>query len=107
MADVQRSHYERLEHPVFKSSIPPHLISKLSDSEKFVVDAVSRLEAQNDWLTHVAVENRRELADIDERVQVIQDWKTAIGSKWALIAAALVICLPVMAKAIMDRLWKP
>ena len=45
--------------------------------------------------------------ETDLRVQEVQDWNTMVSSKWAVIAGFLLLCLPVIIKAIFDKLLKP
>jgi len=107
MADQRIPRYQELEKPEFKSAIPPHLVNKLSEQEKYLVETLSRMEAQNEWLIKAVLEGNRSAIETDLRVQELQDWKSMVSSKWAVVAAFLLICLPVLVKAILDRLWKP
>ena len=107
MADQRIPRYQELEKPEFKSAIPPHLVNKLSEQEKYLVETLSRMEAQNEWLINAFLEGNRSAIETDLRVQELQDWKSMVSSKWAVVAAFLVVCLPVVIKGILDRLWKP
>lgn len=71
------------------------------------METLSRMEAQNEWLIRVVLEENRCALETDLRVQDLQDWKSVISSKWAVIAAFVIICFPVVVKAIVDRLWRP
>lgn len=108
MADQQRiPRYQELKKPEFKSAIPPHLVDKLSPQEKYLVETLSRMEAQNEWLITVVLGENRSTVETDLRVQELQDWKSMVSSKWAVIAAFLLICLPVAVKEVLNRLLKP
>ena len=99
--------YQELEKPEFKSAIPAHLVDKLSPQEKYLVETLSRMEAQNEWLIKAVLEGNRSVIETDLRVQEVQDWNTMVSSKWAVIAGFLLLCLPVIIKAIFDKLLKP
>lgn len=128
----ERPKYEPIQTREFKSTIPAHLLGKLSDSERYVVETMSRLENQSDWLLEVAVENRKSIIDISERVASIEswtqkedkrldvvettttvhrekvdklwDWKTTMSGKWAMLWAVGLVVLSVLLKYLMD-LW--
>jgi len=104
MADQRIPRYQELEKPEFKSAIPPHLVNKLSAQEKHVVETLSRMEAQTGWLIKAVLEGNRSAVETDLRVQELQDWKTMVSSKWAVVVAFLIICFPVIVKAVLDRL---
>lgn len=70
MSDRQK--YEPIAVREFKSSIPAHLLGKLSDSERYMVETMSKLENQSDWLAGTAQQNRHYLIDLDGRVQAIE-----------------------------------
>ena len=112
----------------FKSSIPAHLLGKLSESERYMVETMSKLENQSDWLVSVAVENRKSIMGIDEglavaklveqrlvsletvvadhkdKVSKLWDWKTMMSGKWAMLWALLLIVFSVVLKYLMD-MW--
>lgn len=111
MADKQQreriSRFQQLEKPEFKSAIPPHLVNKLSEQEKYVIETVSRMEAQNEWLIQSAMHQNRALIENDLEIQEIKDWKSMITSKGAVIIALILMFLPMLLKALVDRLLKP
>ena len=88
--------YPVVQKPEFKSSIPPHLVDKLSPQEKYLVETLSRMESQNEWLIAVVVDNNRAIVETDIRVQEVQDWKSIISSKWAIIVGICLLLLPVL-----------
>ena len=115
----------------FKSTIPSHLLGKLSESERYMVETMSKLENQSDWLVSIAVENRKTLMvvgagvalaeDMEKRVVELEaavlkpeglrekvsklwDWKTMMSGKWAVLWALLLIVFSVVLKYVMD-LW--
>ena len=56
MADKdQKSRYTPLEVPEFNSTIPPHLLGKLTEQERYLVETLSKMEQQNTWLINSVV----------------------------------------------------
>ena len=99
--------YPALVKPEFKSTIPPHLVDKLSPHERYLVESTSRMEAQNGWIIDAIIAGNRTNLETDLRVQDLQDWKTMVCSKWSIAAAFLMLSFPVLVKAILDKVWKP
>jgi hypothetical protein len=104
--------YELLEIREFKSSIPPHLLGKLSESERYLVETMSRLENQNNWLVNALLKVNKDVLDCDRRitetnrnVATVSDWKQLMSGKWAVLAAISLILLSVLAKFLLDALW--
>jgi len=126
MSEQPKSRYVHLEVPEFKSTIPAHLLGKLSDSERFMVETMSKLENQSDFLVKAVTENNRENLDIDSRVTVLEGWKEKMGTgepqvadmvvkvnklwdwhqmfsgKWAVIWAMALIVIPIVLKLLID-----
>jgi len=104
--------YDQIEIKEFKSSIPPHLLGKLSDSDRWLVETMSRLQNQNNWLVTTAVTIKRNVLDCDRRisdvrrdVSMLSDWKQLMTGKWGVIAVIAVIVVPVVLKFVLDLLW--
>lgn len=126
MSEHPKSRYVQLEVPEFKSTIPAHLLGKLSDSERFMVETMSKLENQSDFLVKAAMQGNRENLDIDSRLQVLEVWKEKQGAsepnistlvdkvnklwdwhqmfsgKWAVIWALALIVIPIVLKVLID-----
>lgn len=126
MSEHPKSRYVQLEVPEFKSTIPAHLLGKLSDSERFMVETMSKLENQSDFLVKAAMQGNRENLDIDSRLSVLELWKEKMGTgepvmadvvdkvrklwdwhqmfsgKWAVIWALALIVIPVLLKLAID-----
>jgi hypothetical protein len=113
MSSDNQNSYETLEPPKeFKSSIPPHLLEKLSDSDRWLVETMSRLENQNNWMLGGLLRVNKDVLDCDRRligirkdVSTISDWKQLMSGKWAVIGVVTVIVLPVVLKFVLDLLW--
>jgi hypothetical protein len=108
MADNQRTpRYQELEKQEFKSGIPTHLFTRMGEQEKYVVNALSRMEAQNEWIVKSLIDNNRSLIETDLRMQELQDWKAMVSSKWGIVGAFLLCCCPVVIKIVIEHLLKP
>jgi hypothetical protein len=98
--------YQELKEPVFKSSIPEHLVNKLSDQEKWVIEALSRVEGQIAWIAKAVIDGNRSNIESDLRIQELQDWRAMISSKWAVIGGFLLMCLPILIEKIVTHFVK-
>lgn len=116
----------QLEVPEFKSTIPAHLLGKLSDSERFMVETMSKLENQSDFLVKAVIEANRQNLDIDTRLALLEiwrekqgatepnfttltekvdklwDWHQLFSGKWAVIWALALIVIPIVLKLLID-----
>jgi hypothetical protein len=130
MSEHQKGRYVQLAVPEFKSTIPAHLLGKLSDSERFMVETMSKLENQSDFLVKAAMQGNRENLDIDGRLSVLEEWKDKTGNveptmadvlvkvqklwdwhlllsgKWAVIWTLALIVIPIGLKLLIDYLRK-
>jgi hypothetical protein len=106
MADKpeRKSRYPELEKPEFKSTIPAHLVNKLSDQEKWVIESLSRIESVYEWLVKAALDGNKTDIETDLRVQEMEDWRSMISSKWAVIGGFLLLCLPILVERVVARL---
>lgn len=126
MNEHTTSRYVQLEVPEFKSTIPAHLLGKLSDSERFMVETMSKLENQSDFLVKVAMQSNRENIDVDSRLMVLEVWKEKAGTsepaladvvlkvrqlwdwhlmfsgKWAAVWVLVLLVVPVLLKTVID-----
>lgn len=87
MSEETKSRYPKLELPTFESKIPPHLVNKMTDQEKWLVETISKLDQKTDWLLQKMVETSGQVLEIDVRTTRIENWKTVFSGKWALIGA--------------------
>lgn len=97
--------YQKLKQPEFKSTIPEHLVNKLSAQEKWVIEAVSRMEGQIEWIVTALLEGNRSNIESDLRIQELQDWKAMISSKWAVVAVFLGMLLPILLDKLVVHFW--
>jgi hypothetical protein len=85
--DEPKSHYSKLEVPKFESKIPPHLLNRLDDQSKWLVETLSRLDQRTDWLTQVQVKSNEESRDTDVRLTKVERFT----GKWAVIGAGAML----------------
>ena len=88
------SRYPLLEKPELQSTIPPHMMAKLTESERYLVSTVSKLEQQNAWLTEHTIENNHAIVEMDIWRQTIDRWKMKLTSKWAVVAVIAAVIIP-------------
>jgi len=91
MAEETKSRYEPLTVPEFKSSVPAHLLGKLSDQERYLIETLSKMEQQNAWVILNIVRGNAAMIDLDVRQQRVESWKERIMSKWTLVAGAFIL----------------
>lgn len=120
--------------PEFRSTIPAHLLGKLSDSDRYMVETMSKLENQSQWLVDVAVQGYKDIAVLEEKVRVLEtwkeqankkvefmepaakeaqdkvaklwDWHKVLSGKWAVLWAILLIFISVVLKFLLDHISK-
>lgn len=126
--------YEPLTAREFKSTIPAHLIHKLSDGERYMVETLSRLENQYDWMLAALLnqnkmvldlarrqshdeawrsESSPKLAaaekstqDISHKVSSLWDWKNTMVGRTGVLLWLVTIILPLVLKFILDWLMR-
>ncbi len=107
MADeAYKPRYRTLKVPDFKSSIPAHLLGKLGDQERYIVETLSKMEQQNQWIMLATMETNLAVIELDERTGKVESWKDRITSKWALVLGLVMLVVPVLLKALIDHYWK-
>lgn len=93
--------YQALKLPEFKSTVPDHLIDKLSPQEKWVIEAISRMEQRDEWIIAAILDCNRSNIESDLRIQELQDWQALISSKWAVLLGCLALIAPVLLEKIL------
>lgn len=73
--------YEPLVMREFKSTIPPHLLGKLSDGERHMVETLSKLESQYDWMFQSLVHQSRMVVDLARRQTTAEEWKLKVDPR--------------------------
>jgi hypothetical protein len=106
MPDSEKSRYKDLKVPEFKSTIPPHMLAKLPEEDRYLVEMVSRMEQQNVWLTEQVVSDNQDKIEMDLRISRVEGWKQTLTSRWAILAYIASLALPVILKSLADRFLK-
>jgi hypothetical protein len=130
MASTRR--YELVIQKDFKPSIPHHLLAKLPEEERFLVETMSKLENQCEWLVAIALRANADCLDLDSRVNVLEqvvpqvaqtvaavhktaeetkvrantlwDWKQIFSGKWTVIALIVTLAVGALLKFLLDLL---
>ena len=101
--DEVESRYKPLAVPEFKCTIPPHLLSKLPEADRYLVEIASKMEQQAAWTAGVLRDTNEATVAIDARLGKVEKWKERLMSRWTMVVALAVICIPVVLKAVVDR----
>lgn len=108
--DSTKSRFQKLERPEFASKIPAHLVAKLDEKERWLVETLSKLDFKTDWVVDKVLESNTQQIDIDVRLQRVENWKAVLSGKWALLGAiglmVLTALLSAGAKNIVDHFIK-
>lgn len=98
--------YQVLEKPDFKSAIPSHLTTKLSDQEKYLVETLSRMEQQTSWLVTNMLTMNKAVVEVDSEVQKLFVFKRMLLSKWSVVFWIITVTVPVLLKTGFDWVAK-
>jgi hypothetical protein len=105
--DKQESRYKPLEVGEFKSTIPAHVLAKLPESERYLVEMVSKMEERDKWLIGAARSSNQANIELDIRVTKQEKIMDKILSKWAIVAYILAAAFPVGLKLLIEHWLKP
>jgi hypothetical protein len=97
--------YQLLQKPEFKSQIPPHLTDKLEPRERFVLEAISKMEQEQAWLSRVVLEGNRGQVETDLRVQAVEEWKQMVTYKASGVIALALIIIPLLVEWIFGKIF--
>lgn len=84
--------YPDVETPVFKSTIPDHLLVNATAHERHTLNALNCREQETVWAIAQLMDDRRIIRDLDRRISPMEKIVRALNSWWgllALIAAAI------------------
>jgi hydrogenase maturation factor len=103
--DESGSRYPKLEVPKFESRIPAHLLNRLSDQEKWLVETLSKIDQKADWFMAAILRTNEIDREIDVRLVKVERFT----GKWAVIGAgclmAVTAFLGAAAKTICSHIW--
>jgi hypothetical protein len=100
------SQFKKLAAPHFKSTIPSHLLGRLTEQERYLVETLSVVEQQNRWLIDTLVDTNVAVRKSDVRIAKIETWKNNLTSKGAVIGVVGVVILTALVKELLDH-WMP
>jgi hypothetical protein len=104
MADEkQESRYKPLESSEFKSSIPRHVLAKLPESDRYLVEMVSKMEERDKWLIDAARNANQANIELDIRLSKQEKIIDRAVSKWAILGYLLAAALPVVIKVMVEK----
>lgn len=105
MPDIEKidSRYKPRPVPEFKSTIPPHVLAKLPESERYLVEMVSTMEQRGLWLSNAAVDSNTNDIEIDIRVARLEKWMIRLTNKWSVLGYILLIVAPVLVKYLFEH----
>jgi hypothetical protein len=99
------SRYPKLDLPKFESKIPAHLLNRMSEQEKWLVETLSKLDQKADWFMASIVRTNEIEREIDVRLMRIEKFT----SKWAMVGAAGMLLvtafLGALAKTAIAHFW--
>lgn len=102
---------EELTVPHFESDIPPWLLDKLDDQQRYVIGTISKIEKQNEWIITHLVDTRRIAVAADQSAKKLERrWTFFSGQKavWVAISTLIgVATLEALAKAVWEWLKNP
>lgn len=81
----------KVKAPEFESQIPPHLLGKLSDQERWLVETLSRMGQTQDWLKNDATENGSIVSDHEDRLAAIERWRSFFSGKVAVVSVLAIL----------------
>jgi NADP-dependent 3-hydroxy acid dehydrogenase YdfG len=96
--------YTEFQKPEFKSQIPAHLTEKLDAKERFMLEAISRMEQEQAWLIRVVLETNKATIESDLRMQEVQDWKQMVTYKASGVVALALIVMPLLVEWIFGKI---
>jgi hypothetical protein len=107
MSDEPKSKFATLRVPEFRQTIPEHFLVRLADQERYIVQALSKMEQESVWVTNALVEANAQRIDLDSRLNKVETWKDRLTSKWTVVAAIAVLIIPVLLKALIEHWLHP
>lgn len=112
--DAPKSRHPILqEPPEFKATVPEHLLKQMSESERYMVEAISRQEQQFAWVTSSlhqvdgkVIITDTQLQEVHRDVKKINEWRTFFSGRWAVVSALAVVILTGLASAAFRALFQ-
>lgn len=124
--------YETIVVEEVVAVIPPHLLDRLEVAERYLVETMSKLEQRYERLVTIAKKINHDLIDCGQRVSALEetveqhaaklarleqsepdtrekvrqlwDWRSNFTGRWAVLAAIVLIVVPILLKVLFDYL---
>lgn len=101
--DKPDSRYKALSVPEFRSTIPPHVLARLPESERYLVEMVSKVEQRDAFLINAATNANEASIGLDIRVTKVEKFIERLTNKWSVIAYIILLSVPVVLKILIER----
>lgn len=88
-----KSRYRELAAPEFHSNVPPHLLNKLTETEKWIIESLSVIQTGQAWQIEQVLECNRIDREIDGRLEKLEEWKSYLSGRVAITAVIAGIIL--------------
>jgi hypothetical protein len=79
--EMLSSDYPALEKPVFHDNIPAHLLQNVDEHTKYVIQQLSTISQQNEWLIKAAIDTNKQVRHTNGRVKILESWQTQLDEK--------------------------
>lgn len=83
---IHRDSEGRLQPPRYKSDVPPFLLQKSTDAERWMLENASIARQQNDWLINVAINADERLHLSERELAKLRKLRWILAGKWSVIA---------------------
>ena len=75
---TDRSSYPELKKPIFHDNIPSHLLAGIDDQSRYIIQQLSMISQQNEWLISAAIDTNAQVRHTNGRVLGLEEWKRPI-----------------------------
>ena len=75
---ADRSTYPPLEKPIFHDIIPAHLLVGIDAQAKYVIEQLSMISQQNEWLIKAATDTNTQVRHTNGRLIKQEEWKASL-----------------------------
>jgi hypothetical protein len=76
-----KSNYPELEKPSFHDNIPSHLLVNIDEKDRYVIQQLSMISQQNEWLIRAAIDTNEQVRHTNGRVKGLEAFKSKLQDK--------------------------
>ena len=87
------------------SSIPPQLMSKLTEEQRYLFETVSRIMVQNEWLARNQIRHNESLRAVIKKMTIQETWRVVFMNKWGLVTWLATIILTIFVAEVGKRVF--